>query len=305
MYQDSRPHLLCGDFNVRCGDQQDFIEGVDEVQHREIIDYRKNGYGDLLIDFLINSNCVMLNGRCLDTHDYTTVSTKGLAVVDYAIVSQHRLHQCKNIKVVRTQELYRLTELLGHAANPVHNISDHFMLMWDLQLCDNEYTDGDHRGTDIPRLVITKYDVSDVPEQFMCDHDAVHNVNSIFDEFLGERATENINNLYSKFSDEVHRSLALTLPVKQIVIDGKSESNTIGRRNLGGQMNCQSYGRLGRRQKSGTAIVTMFIRMNYGRNSFLINASLMVQFKVRKDVIWHRNKNSYCQYTSPTHSGRK
>ena len=51
LYQDSGPYILCGDFNARCGDQQDFIEGVDEVQHREIIDYRKNGYGDLLVDF--------------------------------------------------------------------------------------------------------------------------------------------------------------------------------------------------------------------------------------------------------------
>ena len=85
---------------------------------------------------------------------------------------------------------------------------------------DNEYTDGADRGINIPCLVIRKYDVSDVPEQFMCDNDAVHNVNSIFDEFVGERAIENINNLYSNFSDEVHRNLALTLPVKQIVIDG-------------------------------------------------------------------------------------
>ena len=129
LYQDCGPYLLCGDFNARCGDQQDFIEGVDEVQHREIIDYRKNGHGDLLVDFLINSNCVMLNGRCLGTNDYSSVSTKGLAVVDYAIISQHRLHQCKNMRVVRAQELFRQTELLGRV-NPEHNISDHSMLVW-------------------------------------------------------------------------------------------------------------------------------------------------------------------------------
>ena len=36
--------------------------------------------------------------------------------------------------------------------------------MWDFRLCDNEYTDGDDLGTDIPRLVLTKYDVSEIPE---------------------------------------------------------------------------------------------------------------------------------------------
>ena len=72
----------------------------------------------------------MLNGRCLGTYDYTSVSTKGLAVVDYAIISQHRLHQCKNMRVVRAQELFRQSELLGRF-DPEHNISDHSMLVWD------------------------------------------------------------------------------------------------------------------------------------------------------------------------------
>ena len=164
----------------------------------------------------------IINGRCLGTHDYTSVSTKGLAVVDYVIVSQHRLHQCKNMRVVRAQELFRQTDLLGRV-NTEHNISDHSMLMWNFQLCDNEYTDGDDLGTDIPRLVLTKYDVSEVPEQCMCDNDTVHNVNSISDEFIGDTATENINEVYSKFCGEVHRNLALALPVKHIVIDGKDQ----------------------------------------------------------------------------------
>ena len=219
LYQVCGPYLLCGDFNARCGDQQDFIEGVDEVQHREIIDYRKNGHGDLLVDFLINSNCVMLNGRCLGTNDYTSVSTKGLAVVDYAIINQYRLHQCKNMRVVRAQELFRQTELLGRV-NPEHNISDHSMLVWDFQLSVDEYTDGGEFGTHFPSVLITKYDINEVPELFMCDEDAVQNVNSIFDEPDGEIAIENMNDVYSKFCHEVHRNMALTLPVKHIVING-------------------------------------------------------------------------------------
>ena len=41
--------------------------------------------------------------RCLYMYDITSLSTKGLAVVDDAIVSQHRLHQCKNMRVIRAQ----------------------------------------------------------------------------------------------------------------------------------------------------------------------------------------------------------
>ena len=36
----------------------------------------------------------MLNGRFTDKNDFTSVSKKGLTVVDYAIVNQDYLHKC-------------------------------------------------------------------------------------------------------------------------------------------------------------------------------------------------------------------
>ena len=33
---------ICGDFNARVGDQEDFIAGVDVLPDREIIDFTKN-----------------------------------------------------------------------------------------------------------------------------------------------------------------------------------------------------------------------------------------------------------------------
>ena len=88
------------------------------------------------------------------------------------------------------------------------------------QLSVDEYTDGGEFGTDFPSVLITKYDINEVPELFMCDDDAVQNVNSIFDEPDGEIAIENMNDVYSKFCHEVHRNMTLTLPVKHIVING-------------------------------------------------------------------------------------
>ncbi len=38
----------------------DFIEEVDEVCGKEIIDFAHNTYGDKFIDFLLNSNCCIL-----------------------------------------------------------------------------------------------------------------------------------------------------------------------------------------------------------------------------------------------------
>ena len=56
--------MICGDFNVRSSNEPDYIEGVDDIVERHVVDYKKDSYGDLFIEFLINSSCVMLNGRC-------------------------------------------------------------------------------------------------------------------------------------------------------------------------------------------------------------------------------------------------
>ena len=54
MYQSQGQYIICRNFNARCGNEPDYIEGVNEHIERTIVDYKKNHYGDLLIDFLIN-----------------------------------------------------------------------------------------------------------------------------------------------------------------------------------------------------------------------------------------------------------
>ena len=78
---------ICGDFNSRLGQFTDYIAD-DNIPRRCILDKKTNGYGKLLQDFLISSETCILNGRNDSKDDFTSVSTKGLAVVDYVIV-QH------------------------------------------------------------------------------------------------------------------------------------------------------------------------------------------------------------------------
>ena len=61
-YQKIGNFYIVGEFNARCREAQDFIEGIDMITPRQVIDYGHNSYGDLLLDFLINVNCCMLNG---------------------------------------------------------------------------------------------------------------------------------------------------------------------------------------------------------------------------------------------------
>ena len=58
------------------GVEDDFIEGVDPVCEPHVVDHKRNKFGDLLLDFLINVNYCMLNGRNHTSNDFTSVSTK-------------------------------------------------------------------------------------------------------------------------------------------------------------------------------------------------------------------------------------
>ena len=89
-YQNDGHLIVCGDLNTRVGQESDYIEGVDDVKPREVIDDTINRYGDHFLDFLINCNFCMLNGR-LGTNDFTHTSKRGRSVVDYAWVPHNNM----------------------------------------------------------------------------------------------------------------------------------------------------------------------------------------------------------------------
>ena len=141
---------------------------MDEIIERTIVDYKKNHYGDLLIDFLIRSNCVMVNGRCAGNNYFTSISVMGTAVVDYTIVSHDYLHNCSNFRVKQAHELFNQTDLVGRC-DPDHNISDHSVLTWQYNVDDLSSSNVHVGESDTQVTVIRKYDVSQVPANFMCD----------------------------------------------------------------------------------------------------------------------------------------
>ena len=50
-YQEKGPISICGDFNSRCGDESDFIDGIDSIPLRNVVDYTCNDYCDMFIQF--------------------------------------------------------------------------------------------------------------------------------------------------------------------------------------------------------------------------------------------------------------
>jgi hypothetical protein len=105
VYQNDCPLYICGDFNSRIGDNCDCIIGVDDLPDRNIVDFSCNAYGDKLLDFLIDSNMCLLNGRNYIKNDFTSISAKGCAVVDYCIVAHDSLNHFKDFTVMRGTEI--------------------------------------------------------------------------------------------------------------------------------------------------------------------------------------------------------
>ena len=72
-YQNCGKIIICGDFNSRIGEESDYIEGVDNIPIRQVIDTTSNKYGDHLLDFLVHCNMCIVNGR-VGSNDFTHVS---------------------------------------------------------------------------------------------------------------------------------------------------------------------------------------------------------------------------------------
>ncbi len=87
LYQNDGLFYVCGDLNSNIVDSVDFIKVVDDVPEKVTLDWNKNMYSDRMIDFLLSTNCCVLNGRTgiCTKDDYISVSIKGLAVVDYCL----------------------------------------------------------------------------------------------------------------------------------------------------------------------------------------------------------------------------
>jgi len=115
---------ICGDFNARCGNIQDFIEGVDNVQIRNVIDDVSNRNGDLLIEFLVDCNMCMLNGRT-GSHDFTNISSKGKSVVDYTLTPHEQICDVVDFRVHTMSDVVTRLDLLGYESVP-----DHSLLEW-------------------------------------------------------------------------------------------------------------------------------------------------------------------------------
>ena len=85
--------IICGDMNARVGSLPDTIPEIDNIPERQILDKTINQHGHTFLEFLSDSKTCILNGRFQNEHNnFTSVSSKGRAVVDYMCVPHDGTH---------------------------------------------------------------------------------------------------------------------------------------------------------------------------------------------------------------------
>ena len=131
----------------------------------------------------------MLNGRNNVCNNFTSVSTKGNAVVDYCFVRHDKLSDFVQFNVISVTDLITRSGIVSTVASSA--MPDHSLLTWDILLegvVDNSSVNYSHTSS------YTKYDVKHVPTDFMLDLETVYYVNETISKLeTGFRTQSDIN----------------------------------------------------------------------------------------------------------------
>ncbi|VDH96507.1 Hypothetical predicted protein [Mytilus galloprovincialis] len=212
-----KPFYICGDWNSRCSDLPDSIEGIDKLPQRNVVDFQHNGYGNIFCDFLTDVNCCILNGRKTLHNDFTFVSTRGMSVVDYCVLPYEHLDNFNNFNVIRTSSIVEQINALGKY-DLKKAMPDHSLLTWDFTLnfdsncCINTQT----RGTSETKK---KYDTRNLPEDWLCQESTIAEIDNAI-RFLENSIADqsSIDNMYENFVKIVKTEMCNKLPAKNIVL---------------------------------------------------------------------------------------
>lgn len=206
-YQNEGRLFICGDFNSRVGDAAEYIEGVDDVRPRDVIDHSTNTNGDLLIEFLVDCGMCMVNGR-VGHNDFTHVSHRGRSVVDYVCVPYEQLSSVSEFQVHLMSDLVNLLDCRG-----VTKVPDHSVLTWAI-------TSGiKHRRTpeSIPNQTSTQYNTRNIPISFLNDAECASQLQLTIDKIEHDLdSLKDVNRAYNAFKDLIFSEMDRKLPKRNM-----------------------------------------------------------------------------------------
>lgn len=209
-YQNEGRLFVCGDVNSRVGDDSDYIEGVDDVRPRDILDFTANANGDLLIDFLVDCGLCMVNGR-LGVNNFTHVSHRGKSVVDYVFVPYEQLVNVQFFEVCLMSELVNELQMQGNSKIP-----DHSLLLWSVPLSSSGSIVNDGTSSLNEQTSRTVYNTSTMPTTFLNGADAVEVINDTIKKIEHNLHQEqDVNSAYNTFTSLLWSEMEQTLPKKR------------------------------------------------------------------------------------------
>ena len=211
--------FICGDFNGRTGNKPDFIEGVDPVTERLVIDQHINAYGEMLCDFLLGGNCCILNGRNCISNDFTY---KNISVIDYCLVPYEQLNQYSSFKVHQAMVLFEEAGCVGMVQDPTHIIPDHNLLTWSIDLGKSAWIHPEPRqyADQHMKKSFKRYDTSSIADNFLMDPQVVEQINMCINRLeMNEQQQVTLNTVYDQFCDIVKLEMDSKLHHRTVHID--------------------------------------------------------------------------------------
>ena len=202
---------LCGDWNSRCSDFPDFIEGVDNLPERNVVDYQHNSYGTIFCDFLIDVNCCILNGRNMVHNDYTFVSTRGCSVVDYCITPYELLDSFTDFSVLRITDMIQSIGV-ADKFDLRKAMPDHSLLTWTMHFyVDLTNIESNHRKESKTEV---KYNTRNLPDDWLAGENIISDINDIISAL--EETKLQIDEMYDKFISVIKEEMSQKLQQKTV-----------------------------------------------------------------------------------------
>ena len=136
-YSDVDAFYVCGDLNSRIGKKIDYIENIDNISGRNVIDFVQNSHGAALHDFLVDARFCIVNGRVTpEYNNFTFIHPRGRSVVDFFLTSIDGIASCKHFEVlppgVALERYYRSD------VRAPESVSDHSVLKLTIALVLND-----------------------------------------------------------------------------------------------------------------------------------------------------------------------
>ena len=179
---------------------------MDIIPERQVIDFTANRHGELLCEFLIDTNCCMLNGRNPDmsANEFTCIRSLGSSVVDYCLVPHEDLDKFTDFKVCKVSELINKSEILN-TLDANTSKPDHSILTWR---ADFGYIYEGCSKTSV-KSEYTKFDRT-IPNTFLIDY--IDELSAVIQDIEGKvKSQVDLDCIYTNFvkiiDKEMHQKL--------------------------------------------------------------------------------------------------